>query len=492
MEQFDGGIEERVLVDSKAGPPISETQVDGTVRLQNYYKELLNKKESELVAVNGIVVRNSESLRPGVLQTYLDATILKARTLGELVKQADILDMKLIQHGLVENASQVLGSRGTFQLPLLKYRYASQLYDSLDIPQSISVIDVVSQLELLPLKKFMVRTGTNIGNGEGDGYLQFQLRNIFGGGEQVKFDVTKGTKTHSSYLVNYAQPLNPWWVWDSVVFKNSRQMGNRNSIETLLRGFRTCLRSGFLESSAINHELYYDAELRSNKMSSLDTCDTLLYQAGDNFKTSLGHVMVLDKRDSPLCASNGSLIRWCNELAIGKFWKSQLELSRARSWFLDDWLTMSGTVKTGYILNFHPNTNPLNICDKFQNGGANDVRSFQVMGLGPKDLYDSIGGDAFVSYGLSIFTRLPFKKIAHSNFRLHWFFNGGKLINHNNTSLQDVIKDLSKQHSTSIGFGLVLRHPVARFELNFTLPVTCHSGDSVRKGFQYGIGISFL
>lgn len=492
MDQFDGGIEERVIVESRAGPTIANPQVDQALRLQNYYSDLLTKKSSELVAVNGVVVRNSESIRPPVLQRYLDATILQARTVGDLVEQADILDMKLIQHGLVENASQILGSRGTLQLPLLKYRYASQLYDSANIPENISVIDVVSQLELLPLKKFMVRTGTNIGNGEGDGYLQFQLRNILGGGEQLKFDVTKGTKTYSSYLVNYSQPVSPWWVWDTVFFKNCRQMGNRSSIDTLLRGFRTCIRSGFLGPTAIDHELYYDAELRNNKMNSLDTCDTLLYQAGGNFKTSLGHIMVLDRRDNPVCASNGGLLRWCNELALGKFWKSHLEVSRAKSWFEDNWLTMNGTVKTGYILNFHPLTQPVNICDKFQNGGGNDVRSFQVMGLGPKDLYDSVGGDAFLSYGVSIFTRLPFKRIAHSNFRLHWFFNGGKLINHNNANLLDVIKDLSTQHSTSIGFGLVLRHPVARFELNFTLPLTCHSGDSIRKGFQYGIGVSFL
>lgn len=494
MDGFDSDLNERLTEQSRLNsrPTSQDEQLGKAIKLQNYYSQLLNKKSSELVAVNGVIANNSESIRPQVLQKYLDATILQAKTVGELVESADILDTKLVQHGLVENAQQILGSRGIFQLPLIKYHFTSQIYDSVNIPETVSVIDVISQLQLFPLRKFMARTGTNIGNGEGDGYLQFQLRNMFGGGEQLRFDVTKGTKTFSSYLINYAQPLSPWWVWDSLFFKNCRQMGNRNSIETLLRGFRTCLRSGFYGDNVFNHEVFCDIALRSNKMNSLDTCDTLLYQAGDDVKSSLGHIIVWDKRDNPVSASRGSLFRWYNELALGKFWKSQIELSRAQSWFQDDWVTVNGTFKTGYIHNFHPTSRSLNICDKFQNGGGNDVRSFQYMGLGPKDIYDSIGGDAFLSYGVSIFTRLPFRKISHSNFRLHWFFNGGKLVNHNNLNLQDVAKALSTQHSTSVGFGLVLKHPVARFELNFALPVTCHTGDSIRKGFQYGIGLSFL
>lgn len=492
MDQFNTSLDERLIEQSRSNSTPQDEQLERAIKLQNYYGQLLNEKSSELVAVNGVIANNSESIRPHVLQKYLDATILQAKTVGQLVEQADVLDMKLVQHGLVENVQQILGSRGTLQLPLIKYHFASRLYDSANIPETVSVIDVISQLQLFPLRKFLARTGTNIGNGEGDGYLQFQLRNMFGGGEQLRFDVTKGTKTYSSYLINYAQPLSPWWVWDSLLSKNCRQMGNRNSIETLLRGFRTCLRSGFYGDNVVNHEFFYDAALRSNKMNSLDTSDTLLYQAGDDLKNSLGHIMILDGRDNPVSSSKGGLFKWYNELALGKFWKSQLELSRAQSWFQDDWLTLNGTLRTGYIHNFHPTSQPLNICDKFQNGGGNDVRSFHNMGLGPKDIYDSIGGDAFVSYGVSIFTRLPFRKIAHSNFRLHWFFNGGKLINHNNSSLQDIVKNLSTQHSTSIGLGLVLKHPVARFELNFTLPVTCHAGDCIRKGFQYGIGISFL
>jgi len=46
--------------------------------------------------------------------------------------------------------------------------------------------------------------------------------------------------------------------------------------------------------------------------------------------------------------------------------------------------------------------------------------------------------------------------------------------------------------STAIGLGLVYAHPVARFELNFSLPVVVRRGEESRKGLQFGVGINFL
>ena len=46
--------------------------------------------------------------------------------------------------------------------------------------------------------------------------------------------------------------------------------------------------------------------------------------------------------------------------------------------------------------------------------------------------------------------------------------------------------------SISAGIGLVYAHPVARFELNFSLPLVIRQGEQGRKGLQFGIGINFL
>ena len=46
--------------------------------------------------------------------------------------------------------------------------------------------------------------------------------------------------------------------------------------------------------------------------------------------------------------------------------------------------------------------------------------------------------------------------------------------------------------SMAAGFGLIYAHPVARFELNFSLPLVLRKGEEGRKGLQFGIGINML
>jgi outer membrane protein insertion porin family len=46
--------------------------------------------------------------------------------------------------------------------------------------------------------------------------------------------------------------------------------------------------------------------------------------------------------------------------------------------------------------------------------------------------------------------------------------------------------------SASAGLGLVYAHPMARFELNFSLPLVMRRGEEGRKGVSFGVGISFL
>ncbi|CRK18227.1 hypothetical protein BN1723_011543 [Verticillium longisporum] len=46
--------------------------------------------------------------------------------------------------------------------------------------------------------------------------------------------------------------------------------------------------------------------------------------------------------------------------------------------------------------------------------------------------------------------------------------------------------------SVAAGMGLVYAHPVARFELNFSLPLVVRRGEVGTKGVQVGVGINFL
>ncbi|AMD20509.1 HDL235Cp [Eremothecium sinecaudum] len=457
-------------------------------RQQKAVQELLHKQAFVPVQLSNTIVEGAESIRPNVLQRYLDRTVYTASNLNQLLRQTDVLFRLLVSSSLAESITQTLDTRGSIIANLSNTQIPSYLHEN-EGSNAMSVIDIVQRLKIQPVKKFAAKTGTNVGNGEGDGYLQFQWRNVFGGGERIVFDATKGTKTQSSYLLSLIAPVNEYWIGDLSSFKQSARFGG---VELFTRGIRTSVKSLFFLEGSWNHELAFESIWRSTLNKNINSSDSVLIHCGEDLKNSITHKLVKDTRDNVIFPNSGYSMQLLNEISLGSYWKLYFEANAAQPLGKDDFFTMSSSIKAGYISNFHPQGNIVHFKDKFHSGGPNDVRGFQLMGLGPKDRQDALGGDALLAYGVSIFSRLPISKWSSSGFRLHYFINGGRLINHNNASKSSILSNMLQQHSISTGAGLVFKHPAARFELNFTLPLTAHLSDSVRKGFQYGIGISFL
>ncbi|CCH59432.1 hypothetical protein TBLA_0B06060 [Henningerozyma blattae CBS 6284] len=496
LDSFENNLSNQsndIIKNTNNWQEVDEKTLQRQIELNQYF----SRNPTSLIQLNSLT-SNNQTIRPSILRQYVHSTISNAKSFDELYNGLDILNTKLIQHGLVTSIIPNIDTPDGFKLPSAGTSTISTYFPTL--PQSFSnmgsnqssIVDLNVNLNITPIKKFLAKTGTNIGNSEGDGYLQFQLRNIFGGGEQLNFNFSKGTKIHSSYNLNYFQPITPDWLFKASLFKNSVQVGA--PIDLLSQGIRLSASSNFLSNTKtlVNHEFSTDHYLRTTKIRMNSVSDTLLFQAGNDFISKLGYSCTFDSRDHPIVSSRGTLIKLGNEFAPDRFFKTNLEIVKNKSFFRDDFITMACTFKTGYIHNFFPNSKAIHRNDKFQNGGANDIRGFQFMGLGPKDRFDSVGGDAFISYGFSVMNKIPIWKFYDSNFRFHWFVNGGKLINSNGKGLLNTFNDLSKQNSMSVGMGIVFRHPMARFELNFAIPVVTHSGDITRKGFQYGIGLSFL
>ena len=60
-------------------------------------------------------------------------------------------------------------------------------------------------------------------------------------------------------------------------------------------------------------------------------------------------------------------------------------------------------------------------------------------------------------------------------------------------SVKSTIQELQNGlPSCTAGLGLVYAHPVARFELNFSLPLVIRRGEEGRKGLSFGVGIDFM
>jgi outer membrane protein insertion porin family len=147
--------------------------------------------------------------------------------------------------------------------------------------------------------------------------------------------------------------------------------------------------------------------------------------------------------------------------------------------------------------------------DRFTLGGPTDVRGFRMAGLGPHDGNDALGGDVYAAGGASLLVPLP-RTGRDTPLRLQAFVNSGRLValkggdsDKGNLSLEKpgaawesvkrTVMDLRNElPSTAAGIGLVYAHPMARFELNFSLPLFVRRDELARKGIQFGIGVTFL
>ncbi|CRK33763.1 hypothetical protein BN1708_006138 [Verticillium longisporum] len=140
-------------------------------------------------------------------------------------------------------------------------------------------------------------------------------------------------------------------------------------------------------------------------------------------------------------------------------------------------------------------------------------------GLGPHDGPDAVGGDLFAAGSLNLLFPLPYRG-PDSALRMQLFANAGRLVALKPSAaaggdkqgqgqgqgqsadmtpasvargLAHAVGDLvSGPPSVAAGMGLVYAHPVARFELNFSLPLVVRRGEVGTKGVQVGVGINFL
>ena len=137
---------------------------------------------------------------------------------------------------------------------------------------------------------------------------------------------------------------------------------------------------------------------------------------------------------------------------------------------------------------------PSRLNDRFSLGGPTDVRGFRLSGLGPHDGNDAVGGDIYAAGSANIFFPIP-RVPRDKPFRFQAFITGGRLLalGKGEKKVGDAMRELGNGWpSMAAGVGLVYAHPVARFELNFSLPVVVRRGEDARKGVSFGVGINML
>lgn len=130
--------------------------------------------------------------------------------------------------------------------------------------------------------------------------------------------------------------------------------------------------------------------------------------------------------------------------------------------------------------------------DRFHLGGPTSIRLFRPNSIGPRDNSDYLGGNAVWSAGISAFTPL-FYVPSDWPLKGHFWFNFGKLSSPDyTTTTPNLLNLLFSQPVSTAGVGLIYQHTVVRVEANVGLPIAAAATDGYQKGFQFGLGISFL
>lgn len=392
---------------------------------------------------------------------------------------------------------------------------------------STSPSDVDVDIRVRELPRFKLQTGTDVGNGEGSAYGSVLWRNVFGGAEMLSLNARAGTRTRSAYSADLSAPvLSDPDMRISIEGLASAAEKPWASHEEVIKG--GTVRFSWLDSQRDKYSVEYSGAWREITGLGAGASPTVRGDAGDSIKSAIKSTFYRERRDNPQLPQSGYMVRSGWELAgVGPlggdvaFSKSDFEVGGALPVPLPGvpgrtGISIGGGLRMGLLwplplgVNFGGKALPSRLNDRFQLGGPTDVRGFKLGGLGPHDGQDSVGGDAFAAGSVNMLLPLPYKG-PDSGLRFQLFANGGRLValkNKSKTSengstgldgktvrngMINAVNDLvNGVPSMAAGVGLVYAHPVARFELNFSLPLVLRRGEVGTKGFQLGVGINFM
>ncbi|KAI0872414.1 outer membrane protein, OMP85 family [Hypoxylon argillaceum] len=475
--------------------------------------QLLSHNQTLPVTLSSIQIHGAKNTRRSFLDPLLQPLVGDSRNVGYTL--ADLLN---------EVGASILKLQ---KFDIFHPDILVHLSQPPHLDPSTSPTDIDVSLRVRERSRLMLKTGTDLGNTEGSAYGTMLLRNVFGGAEFLSVNASAGTRTRSAYSAEFSTPINSdpnlRLSIDGLASSTHKPWASH---EELLKGGG--LRLNWAKENGDRYQVGYSGTWRQLTGLAATASPTVRGDAGDSVKSALTYLFQRERRDNPMLPQSGYMVKTITELAgwgllggdVG-FSKSEVEVAGAVPISIPGFKGPSGVsigcgLRAGLLyplpLSFGlGGASPSRLNDRFALGGPTDVRGFSLGGLGPRDGTDALGGDVFAAGSVNMLIPLP-RIGTDSPFRIQVFANGGRSVamknktKSNNTtagqrmtasSVLDGMLSATKEVGTGLpsiaaGVGLVYAHPVARFELNFALPLVIRQGEESRKGLQVGVGISFL
>eukprot|EP00842_Homolaphlyctis_polyrhiza_P005878 jgi/Hompol1/6291/HPOL_004919-RA len=334
--------------------------------------------------------------------------------------------------------------------------------------------------------------------------MSLNIRNAFGGAETLSGNASYAIDTNgpiynsdsndmagaSAYQATFTTPINgdPDHKIEIQAFRQSRNHMLLMSHHERITGMTFKLKNWL---GLTKQEFSYDAIWRENHNLSPSASFSIRNDAGHSLKSAITHSLSFDSRDDAMLPSRGLYWKAFQEIAGigGDVRHIKAEVDSQISMPLPLGFSVSASVRGGVLAPWGGSRTRIN--DRFFLGGPLSLRGFKQSGVGPKDGNDSLGGDLYWAAGLSLLLPLPI--VDFKTIKAHVFVNGGSL-----APIQFDKSPAANAHalfgtpSIGAGFGLVAKFTIFRLELNYGIPLTAVSSDSVKTALQFGIGMNFM
>ncbi|KAG2197401.1 hypothetical protein INT47_005654, partial [Mucor saturninus] len=421
--------------------------------------------------VNALRILGTAATRNSFLNS-VTSHVFKAGTTEEVMQRVETIATQLQKHDIFDEIKIYLDTNHA-------------------IPDTVDVT-----LHLKEKEKGLFQTKVNVGDNQAELNGGVGLRNVFGGAESGAVNFSFGNRTKAAVESVFETPFRGNANTRMGVFLNgsirdhSQINAYRESAKSSGVRFKGWTQYG-------EHQVAYAVTERD--VTALSTASaTVRSQSGTNHKQSVYHSFVRDQRNSATLPTRGHFLGIYQELSgLGgrgdtSFLKHEMQASFHQALVDegDSKLVFSTSVRAGLFTALNDKENEqMHMSDRFYVGGPLSVRGFKMGGIGEREGNDALGGEGYWAAGASLISSIP--GLSHLPIKAHAFANAGSIVTRAGTP-SDTIKDLSETPRTSVGFGLILHHSIARLEANYCIPLKYAGTDLPEPKLQFGFGLNFL
>ena len=215
------------------------------------------------------------------------------------------------------------------------------------------------------VKRVTGSVNTMVGNNEGSLMTGVKFPNLLGRGERLQADYTYDTKKSSNFNISMLKPLRGKLKTNltSNIFQSTGEFP-QSGFKELDRGYLADL--SFRSAPYVAHNLQYEAVWRNINTINRSAAFAVREHSGHSLKSSVKHILSVDRRDNTIFPSEGTLFKLSQEFAglggsVG-FFKNELEL-QANLPLTED-IVLQGSFSGGLMKGFEGDKT-FNIADHF-------------------------------------------------------------------------------------------------------------------------------